>query len=300
MWRTNVFIEIIFHPFEAGHCASYRIVHIWKKVWGLYYMTRGTDILMSSTRSSVRPSVRANQVVIIIEAPASQSLCSFNFIRTQYCVHVYIFSSLDEINFISRVSPLSPPPPPPSPQSIVCEVRVLWRRHGDQSFQNNKLFCPWLHSKSLPGNLVTCSQWILHKGHARVRWRGFPCLASTRHWPNVDTIMGQRRRRWPILEPTLGQCRWEAVVSPLHQLMLVVNAAASHAGAPGGVRLTLPVFRSQRNKMFLSRSLVSRFDIAGSLRPTTYAEISNPGYVCGNAMKIQINGVLGDLCAHIG
>ena len=258
---------------------------------------------------AVRPSVRANQVVIIMEAPASQPLCSFNFIRTQYCVHVYIFSSLDEINFISRVSPLSPPPA--SSQSIVCEVRVLWRRHGDQSFQNNKLFCPWLHSKSLPGNLVTCSQWILHKGHARVRWRGFPCLASTRHWPNVDTVMGQRRRRWPILEPTLGQCRWEAAVSPMHQLMLVVNAAASHAGAPGGVRLPLPVFKSQRNKMFLSRSLVSRFDIVGSLRdrrvacsaphrPTTYAKISNPWHICGNEMKIQINGVLGDLCAHIG
>ena len=32
------------------------------------------------------------------------------------------------------------------------------------------------------------------------------CPANTRHWPNVGSLLGKRRRRWPNNELTLGQC----------------------------------------------------------------------------------------------
>ena len=31
-------------------------------------------------------------------------------------------------------------------------------------------------------------------------------VASKRHWPNVGLRLGQRRRRWTNIRPTLGQC----------------------------------------------------------------------------------------------
>ena len=34
-------------------------------------------------------------------------------------------------------------------------------------------------------------------------WNRVP--AKTKRWPNAGLMLGQRRRRWPIIDPALGQ-----------------------------------------------------------------------------------------------
>ena len=42
--------------------------------------------------------------------------------------------------------------------------------------------------------------------------------ASTRHSPIVGSILGQRRWRWPNIDPTMGECLFFSVVFNFHQV----------------------------------------------------------------------------------
>ena len=47
---------------------------------------------------------------------------------------------------------------------------------------------------------------VLHGAATQYEWLSAAIPANTRHSPNVGSMLGQRRRRWTIIEPTLGEC----------------------------------------------------------------------------------------------
>ena len=68
-------------------------------------------------------------------------------------------------------------------------VTVRWRSHPQTS--RVRLLCLVL----LPASARSSLMWFREKS----------CPANTIHWPNAGLMLGQRRRRWPVNEPALGQ-----------------------------------------------------------------------------------------------
>ena len=59
-------------------------------------------------------------------------------------------------------------------------------------------------------------------------------LASMRHWPNVWSMLGQRRRRWANIEQILGQCLMvtgECSLLKHNQLVVDSRRHGSNAGS---------------------------------------------------------------------
>ena len=53
---------------------------------------------------------------------------------------------------------------------------------------------------------------------------------KTRYWPNVDLMLGQRRRRWTSIKSALGQC--PALSGMLLSQLLCANEAAAMVSVP--------------------------------------------------------------------
>ena len=68
----------------------------------------------------------------------------------------------------------------------------------------------WVYCFTTTAKSATCSRPCFNVGPTPASidhsWSLRARAASTKHWPNVVLILGQRRRRWPRINTTLGQC----------------------------------------------------------------------------------------------
>ena len=71
--------------------------------------------------------------------------------------------------------------------AIVKQLSVKSVRGLDDSKLTSNVMCFLYHDKARPLPTVIIP-------------------ANTRHWPNVGLMLGQRRRRWPDIGPTLCRC----------------------------------------------------------------------------------------------
>ena len=64
--------------------------------------------------------------------------------------------------------------------------------------------CVFFHTE-----LIVCSYWYMYTYYAYSdQTRHCPCIdtANTRRSPNVGSMLANRLRRWPIIDPTFGHC----------------------------------------------------------------------------------------------
>ena len=91
----------------------------------------------------------------------------------------------------SRLSP---------PSGLIQEVCLSRQQPPTQQISTHPLYLRLLESTYLP-------DWRhlpIYQAKSPSSSSTYP--ANTRHRPNVDLMLGQRRRRWPNIKPTLGRC----------------------------------------------------------------------------------------------
>ena len=92
-----------------------------------------------------------------------------------------------------------PPPAPPYSPNVGLLLAHRLRRWPN----NNPTLGECLVFAGHPPNTPTRCRF---HDESRVRMAVWRYPANTKHWTNVRLLLGRRRRRWPNINPTLGQC----------------------------------------------------------------------------------------------